>query len=249
MDKYTEILNKVKEYISDEDNPLVTEGKISLYDLYHLLNTEIKKLYKEQESMELLEKINQENTFVKKVGRFFRKKEIRESLIDFESVLLTYDEKSTGIVFFDSDREQFCIEKDLDSNELYIPYGKSTDLQKEILNNHYDEIVDILNSLQEYRDLTGISNNLSSRCVEQNFTDGFMSVCISYNYFGRVNVRVNINKKVDINDVSCREYVRRDKIQNILDENIPVILKKFVVDYDSLDSGCIKILKRGSLDK
>ena len=74
MDKYTELLIKVKEYIQDDNNPEIKSGQISLFNLYNILDEVFKNLYKRKESEELLKRINKENTVVKKVGSFFRKK-------------------------------------------------------------------------------------------------------------------------------------------------------------------------------
>lgn len=240
MDKYTELLIKVKEYIQDDNNPEIKSGQISLFNLYNILDEVFKNLYKRKESEELLKRINKENTVVKKVGSFFRKKEIKELLVEYNSVLLNYSDTEIGIVFFGTNKEQFLIEKDSDSNELYTMY-KLTDNQKEILNRHYDEILDILISLQEYRDITGITNYLDS-VKEQVFSDGFLNVKITYDYYGGIKIVINIEKSIDPDDVSIRKYVRRERIQDIIDNNKLQILKKFVVNENTLNDECQKIL-------
>lgn len=240
MDKYTELLIKVKEYIQDDNNPEIKSGQISLFNLYNILDEVFKNLYKRKESEELLKRINKENTVVKKVGSFFRKKEIKELLVEYNSVLLNYSDTEIGIVFFGTNREQFSIKKDSDSNELYTMY-KLTDNQKEILNRHYDEILDILISLQEYRDITGITGFLDS-VKKQDFSDGFLNVKITYDYYGKIKIGINIEESIDPDDVSIREYVRKERIQDIIDNNKLQILKKCVVEENTLNDECQKIL-------
>lgn len=244
MDKYTELLEKVKEYIQDDNNPEVENGQISLFNLYDILDKAFKELYKRKESEELLKKINEENTVVKKIGRFFKKIEIRELLVEYDSVLLNYSDLEVGIVFFGTNREQFSIEKDLDSNELYTRFNTLTDNQKDILNRHYDEILDILISLQEYRDITGIMDSYRLSSKEQVFSDGFMNIKITYDYYGRIKIEITIEKSIDPEDISSREYARRERIQDVIDSNKLQILKKVVVDENVLEEGCQKILKR-----
>lgn len=244
MDKYTQLLVKVKEYIQDDNNPEVENGQISLFNLYDILDKAFKELYKRKESEELLKKINEENTVVKKIGRFFKKIEIRELLVEYDSVLLNYSDLEVGIVFFGTNREQFSIEKDLDSNELYTRFNTLTDNQKEILNRHYDEILDILISLQEYRDITGIMDSYRLSSKEQVFSDGFMNIKITYDYYGRIKIEITIEKSIDPEDISTREYARRERIQDVIDSNKLQILKKVVVDENVLEEGCQKILKR-----
>lgn len=251
MDKYTELLKVVKTYIQDENNPKVKNGKISLFDLYCILDKNIKELYKQAEAEELLKKINEENKMQEKLGEenkitkklinFLKKRDSIELFKEYDFVMLTFDsyDQSSEIVFFEKDGEIFSVQKDLDSNELYNRFNL-TDSQKNIVNKHYEEIQDILISLQEYQNM--LENNRSSN--EQVFSDGFMNVKISYNNFGKLEVKIVIEKQKDPAEVSKRVYARREKIQDIIDEHKLEILKKVIIDPKNLNKGCQKILKR-----
>ena len=251
MSKYTEILEKVQEYLQDDNNPEVKEGSITLYELYSVLEKTIEELYKEKESEELLQEVNKENTIIKKIGRIF-KKEVVEYLNKYKSVLLMYDENETRIAFLGDfrSREGFDIYKDNESDELYTKYGTFTKEEKEFVDKHHDEIVDILKSLQEYRDLTGINRSYSPYDkITQKISDGFIEATITYNYFGRLKMEMNVKETIDPERVSGRSYFNQDRIQDVIDDNKRKISKKIVIDEETLDESCKKLLNRNKNNK
>lgn len=251
MSKYTEILGKVQEYLQDDNNPEVQEGEITLYELYSVLEKTIEELYKEKESEELLQEVNNENTIIKKIGRIF-KKEIVENLNKYKKVLLMYDENETQIAFLGDygSEVDFDIYKDNESDELYTKYGTFTKEEKELVDAHHDEILDILKSLQEYRDLTGINRSYSPYDKKtQTISDGFIEATITYNYYGMLKMEMNVKETIDPEKVSSRSYFNQDKIQDVIDDNKREISKKIVIDENELNEGCQKILRRSRADK
>ena len=53
---------------------------------------------------------------------------------------------------------------------------------------------------------------------------------------------INIEEYIDKDYVSIREYVRKERIQDIIDNNKLKILKKCVVEENTLNDECQKIL-------
>ena len=249
MSKYTEILEKVQEYLQEDNNPEVKEGSITLYDLYNILDKSIKDLYKSEEADELLRKVNEENPIVKIVGKLFKKKEF---LSNYQNIYLSLNDKDVSLSFYKyfSREGNFSICLDSESGELYSKYYELTNEQKRIIDMHYDEIIDILKSLKEYRDITGINDCFSKTDHKtQKISDGFMSAEITYDHAGRLYLKLGVSKEVDPEDISRRNYYSQEKIQNIINENQEQITKKIVVDEEILDESCKKLLNRNKNNK
>lgn len=248
MSKYTEILEKVQSYLQD-NNKEVKEGEITLYELYDIVDKTINELYREDQCKELLKKVNEEIPITNIIGKIFKKKEICSR---YESISLFYDEKDVGIWFYAGFRNESNLEiyKDSESNELYIEYGELTDYKKEILEKHYDEILDILTSLQEYKEVTGGYEKYSRlKHKEQIIDDGFMKATISLSNYGRVDIKLEVNRTVDPDNVANREYYRQEKIQNVIDDNKKTIAKNIIFNENDLNDDYKRILNRSKKNK
>lgn len=246
MQEYTKLLEIVKSYIQDDNNPEVENGKISLYDLYYVIDESVKELYKEKEAKKLIAKIKKE--IAKKKGNFLTKKEIlKENL----SVRLGANDKSVYISIRNEVGTVYLIVKDLNSNNIYVKNLISnnfslTKAQKEILDKHYEEIREILAALEEYKNIFG-ADYLNFSKNDQQFSDGVMDVRIICDSFGRVKSKININKKIDPQEISSINYVNKEIIQNTIDNNKFKILKKVVVNKEDLNESYKKMIKRKEL--
>ena len=249
MSKYKELLERVQEYLQDDNNLELKDGNITLYELYGVLDKSIKELYKKKESKELLKEVNEENPIVRTIGKLFKKKEFLDK---YKDVYLSYDEKEAYISFHKDFRsnDNFYICKDNDSDELYSKFGSLNDEQKEIIDKHYDEILDILTGLQEYRDITGIVESYSPNDKQkQQVNDGFMNAVITYDIYGRLNLHLGLSDDADPENVSRRNYYRQDRIQDIINENQDQIMKNIVVDEETLNPSCKRLLYRNRNEK
>lgn len=242
MSKYTEILEKVQSYLQ-EDNTRVNNGEISLFDLYGIVDETVKEVYKRKEGEELLAIVNKENSIINKVGRFFKKKEICDR---YSSLHFMLDEKDVGICFYDCFRgdSSFDVYKDSESGELYTD-GYKQSIANEILEKHYDEIYAILTGLEEFRNLTGISESYGPKnVITQVIDDGFMNVNIKVDYYGRIHLGIGVSKTADPDGVSKRNYYGKDVIQNIINNNGMIIAKNMPIDENELTLEYKKILIR-----
>ena len=244
MSKYTEILEKVQGYLQDNNNPELKEGEITLYDLYSIVDETTKELYKEKEGEELLHKVNKENSIVKNVGRLFKKKEICDR---YTNILFSLDKEDVNMCFyggFYSD-SNFDVYLDSESGELYTRRVEEADYKKEILDKHYDEILDILTSLEEYRKLTGLSETYGEKEeIRQVIDDGFMKATIKLSYFGFLTLDIGISNSVDPDEVAQRDYYGKERIQSVINSNRETVAKNIVFDENELTSDYKKILNR-----
>ena len=242
MSKYTEILEKVQGYLQNNNNPELKEGEITLYDLYNIVDEATKELYKKKEADELLQKVNKENSIVKKVGRLFKKKEICDR---FGSISLNMDEKDVHMCFYSGMYNWYDVYLDSETGELYSKCPNNVYL--EIIDKHYGEIRDILVSLEEFRSLTGMTRSSLSNddgTVKQEIDDGFINATLRLTSYGWLKLDICVSKKFDPDGVSKRNYYEKDVIQDVIDKNDMTIAKNILVDENKLASGYKKILNR-----
>lgn len=237
MSEYQRLETKITSYLK-RSNIKPTQNIISFYDLYKALENKFSELKEVQVNSKLIEKINKDNTIVRKTGKIFKETEVIYTKI-LDNILATTSNSTSKITFFygiGTHPETFTILKDFGDNDLY--FDKNTIPNKPFVTKYYDDIMFIFHTLESFSEIMKIDIGLSSESEKLKpiiFTDGFLNLKISYDAYGNVNTNISINSKEDLNGIYQREWFTRKKLSELVSENNDEILKKIPINIKDLD--------------
>lgn len=250
MDEYNRLLSKINEYLEMDD--VIFDGEvISAYDLYKCVEDKFLELKKIVENKELIKKINSEylSTFDKILSLFSRSlpeldKRCRKSHVEID------DDNCNISFYFGSGMIPYsrCLEiiKERRSGALYFGEFDELDDDKKFLEKYFEEIMDIFDVLEEFYDLNqkplgGFYKSKSLR-EEHSFSDDFLKVTLRYDDYGRVSIGAEIEKDQDPNDIAKREWYGFEKLTDVIDGNLNLILKKVPIAVEDLNYTCKRII-------
>ena len=237
MSEYQRLETKITSYLK-RNNIKSTQNIISFYDLYKALENKFSELKEVQVNSKLIEKINKDNTIVKRTGKIFKETEVIYTKI-LDNILATTSNNTSKITFFygvGSHPETFTILKDFDDNDIY--FDKDTTPNKPFITKYYDDIMFIFHTLESFSEIMKIDIGLTSENDKLKpivFTDGFLTLKINYDVYGNVNTNISINSKEDTTGIYQREWFTRKKLSELVSENNDEILKKIPINVKDLD--------------
>lgn len=237
MDEYTRLKNKLLEYINMPDVEL-SEDEISVYALRELIKTKLEELRKIQFESTFKDEINKSNTIIQKVGRIFKKS---NSICEkpCTNIMASSDGKTSNITFCFQNKnsyfgsEYLTICKDFDSDQIYFSQHQRTD--KSFVEKHYDRISEHFAILEEFSELYQGGIGGSGKGIGQTVTDGFFSLVIQSDSYGRTSIHTTLTQEEDKEKMYERQWLHRKSLQEIYTENEDTFLKKISVPIASLN--------------
>lgn len=127
----------------------------------------------------------------------------------------------------------FSIEKHASENELYyIPKYLKDDL---LIGKYYDDIMDIFNVLEEFRELFLVGKNSIKYRDTLEISYDIFDIEISYYMDGYVYSWLSLNKEIDKDKIGEKEDINRISIRTIINlHKYYTILKKIPVRKSNL---------------
>lgn len=106
--------------------------------------------------------------------------------------------------------------------------------------------MNIFGVLEEFYDLNqkplgGFYAGKSLR-EEHCFSDDFLRVTLRYDDYGRVSIGAEIEKEQDPNNIAKREWYGFEKLTDVIDDNLNLILKKVPIAVEDLNYACKRII-------
>lgn len=231
MNEYQRLETKLTSYLARQE-VIRTNNIISFYDLYKALDDKFKVLRGIQFNSDLITKINSNSSKDKK------KKEKDFIINTLDSILATTEKATSKITFFygiGGNPKTFTLLKDFDDDDIY--FSSNTTPNKEFVKTYYQDITSIFKILEEYAKLTkgdiGINAD-NGNLKPMTFTDGFLTISIIYEGYGKINTDISINLKEDKNAVYKKEWYTRKRLADFVDENSEEILKKIPVNISDI---------------
>ncbi len=237
MTEYQRLETKIEKYLTRVDVKKTT-NIVSVYDVYKALEDKFKELREIQLSTKLIEKINKDNTSIKISGKLFKDKEIVYTKI-LDNILATTKKSTSKITFFygkGKHPEKFTILKDFNDNDIY--FSEDTTPDKNFISKYYDDITYIFDTLEIFAKLTKSDIGLGTENCNLKpmiFTDGFLTLTISFDTLGKVTTNISINKTEDEKQIYRRNWYTRKSLSEIVSENNEKILKKIPININSID--------------
>lgn len=232
MDNYDLLLNEIKtflvqEEIKEEDTNVEV---ISLYDLYSIINNELEELRSLTQNSKLDKKLKKSKLQVSLSNKYFHSR---------TAAYQTYS--SIDLIRYDKDnyyRDTFSIYKDKGSDQIRLSAEKN-EYNKcfyNIVKNHYDLILEILNKLEYYVELLGdLKVNNSS------YIYNLFNVELNFDRRGNVEFNININRNHKLYDECNKVWYKRETIPEFLKKHQEEILKRLPISIYEL-TGNFKVL-------
>lgn len=230
MDKYTELKEKIDTKYSNGEVEQ-TENIISLFDLYVLLDREMKS-YREVKNLDWFkDKINTDRTFFKRVG-LFKKKASIDQRCDFTYCDID-DKKCKLSVSFATFGTSLVLYKDFDSDELYFADFGLKD--RSFVEKYLSDIYSIFAVLEQYGTLFPYEEKKGRTSLSQTFDDGLLKIELCCDTYGRVGFNMGPSAGVDKEQLYGRTWYSRETIATYVEENKGRILRCIPVEISSLN--------------
>ena len=251
MDKYDMLKEKIDSYFEMPDF-ISNEYEISAYKLYNMVKNRFSLL----SDNSLLDKIKNEinKEYKPSIFNLFKDKNELHSQCSNIYYLANLKSSAIAIDFRLLNYKDICkkwrtisVLKDRDSNELYFgKYSETGEYAKNLVLKYYDEFMEIFNLCEYFTSLVdgAIREGESEKnpnFKKQIFSDGFLNIELSYNEYGNVSTYISINSKSDPENVSARTYLNRQSLNEYLNNNKDILLRKIPIDIDDLNKVCRQI--------
>lgn len=240
MGEYERLISIIEEYKGKEDI-VETDEVISALDLCNIVNDRFAKLRSIENGEDLRRKINKDNNGLVKFLREIRKV---YTLLNYEcdSIVPIIGANELQIIFcFDNSALKISIGKNIGENDIYyISKDRKDNL---LINKYYDDIMNIFSVLEEYHELFfNGKDSIGYRC-ELKVSDDIFDVNFSFYTNGEIYSWIALNKDVDKDRISEREYINKPSIRNILGQKSKQLLNKIPIQKSSLPPMLKKILE------
>ena len=134
--------------------------------------------------------------------------------------------------YFANSNLKISIGKNVGENEIYyILKNEKDDL---LVNRYYDDIMNIFSVLEEYYELFLISQGGLKYRDELKASYDIFDLEIAYYIDGDVYCQISLNKDVDKDRISEKEYINKPSIRNILGQKSNQLLSKIPIQKSSL---------------
>ncbi|MDO5003638.1 MAG: hypothetical protein Q4E39_05380 [bacterium] len=239
MENYEFILNEVNSYINRKQN--ISEGQISLYDLYRKTEKYLSPLTDIFENNIIEKRLNKSVSLKERIER------AKNDKIGDKYTVVTYTENQKAIlkICIDGWSNFLKIIKDFNDDNLYAEYYNYGSLMKSglkeevikiikpILKKNYKEIVEQLNILEQYSKRIGDIDTKKDNfcCNASNDLFDITVICTSYS----VGYNIKLSKEYDENGIYDRTWLSRPSLEDVVNENISDILKNTFVNVRDLD--------------
>ena len=231
MGEYERLISIIEEYKGKEDI-VETDEVISALDLCNIVNDRLAKLRSIENGEDLRRKINKDNNGLVKFLREIRKV---YTLLNYEcdSIVPIIGANELQIIFcFDNSALKISIGKNIGENDIYyISKDRKDNL---LINKYYDDIMNIFSVLEEYHELFLISQGGLKYRDELKASYDIFDLEIAYYIDGDVYCQISLNKDVDKDRISEKEYINKPSIRNILGQKSNQLLSKIPIQKSSL---------------
>lgn len=239
MGEYERLISIIEEYKGKEDI-VETDEVISALDLCNIVNDRFAKLRSVENSEDLRRKINKDNNGLVKFLREIRKV---YTLLNYEcdSIVPIIGANELQIIFcFDNSALKISIGKNIGENDIYyISKDRKDNL---LINKYYDDIMNIFSVLEEYHELFFNGKDSIGYGCELKVSDDIFDVNFSFYTNGEIYSWIALNKDVDKDRISEREYINKTSIRNI-GQKSKQLLNKIPIQKSSLPPMLKKILE------
>lgn len=238
MEKYTELLIKLEDYLQKPDVDL-TDDVISACDLYHIVNSRLSDL----------RSIHNDKDYIKSLNSFSnlstRKNVIQK--IRKQGLIPIHSTKFTKVRFWiKPDRSEINfinksslfgeydikIRKNHDSDEIYFDGGL---VDRDFVNRNYDMIDKIFSTLEDTYEIFGECYKIGNDTHEKTFSDGFLNIrLITDIQSGNSSIKINIVKSADPDNIYQTEWYNRERLSDFVARNQEELLKKVPIPRKDL---------------
>lgn len=221
MSEYERLLNEVYDYLS-YPNVIYNEDIISVYDYCRILNNALLSVRCAKSLDSLKRKLNR---LYPLMLRRDNKRSVGTDIVTEVTLIRGVNASKIKIVRNISGEGEYVsyICRDNDSDELYL---EGDYLEEEIFNKYRKEFSLEMDRLEDI-------NVESITFPEETFTDGVVTIKVTFDEFSGVSTLVTLNS--DKNSTVDKEYLSKDSIRSILDSHNESILKKMRVVVKDLN--------------
>ena len=228
MEKYDILLNEIKEYLNkDEINYNTNNEIISAYDLYNIINEELKGL----RDITINSKINKKLKALTLVN-FFSEQYFNSYIIGDEETCTIFFQKSHSF-------EDFCtalkVCKDNNVNEIYFNEDKNhcNKIFYKLVKNNYNLILETLQSMEDYAELLGNLDLFYHKTT--NIKDSLFKVKLEIDRNGVTKYNISILNSHELFEEYDKKWYKREGIYEFATKNSEAILKRIAVSVDELE--------------
>lgn len=132
----------------------------------------------------------------------------------------------------DNSALEISIGKNIGENDIY--YISKDRIDNLLINKYYDDIMNIFSVLEEYHELFLISQGGLKYRDELKASYDIFDLEIAYYIDGDVYCQISLNKDVDKDRISEKEYINKPSIRNILGQKNNQLLNKIPIQKSSL---------------
>lgn len=252
MDEYLKLFNLINYYLSSDD--IVDSNEfVSVYSLIQIIKEELERLCEITVNHTFKNKINDDSKSKNKF-MFLNKKEKEEK--DKCSGIYYYGFDNTSEIGMCLDTGYVRVSKDRNCDEIYFGYI-SNNSDKEYVAKYYDDIMNYFSILEDFIYFTDchiIDNKFYEKNVctvlpEQKIFDSLFDVSLSVNENVKLEIYISINKEIDSSYIYNREWFKRVKLSDYVNENKLDILKKIPVEVSSLNEPFRKMVEKKNKNK
>ena len=238
MDNYDLLLNEIKNFLAqDEIKEEDTNVEIiSLYDLYCIVNEELKDLRDIMNNSKLNNKYKKTRFMNLIIGiNTYSETKI---MFDNRACISLYKER------FDDSKPGWCVEeylyvykeKNIDRLHLSDEKCKENKCFYNFIKRNYNLILDTLTKLEYYIDLLG---KIYDKCKFSNY--GLFNIGISFNDEGKVDIKLDIKQGHPLYDEYYKNWYNRENIHVFAKKHQDEILKRLPISVYEL-TGNFKVL-------
>lgn len=240
MREYEKLVSKIEEY-KDKEDIVETDEVISALDLCNIVNDRFAKLRSIENGEVLRRKINKDNNDLIKFSRKIRKV---HTLLNYECNRVVPIIGNNGLqitFYFANSTFEINIGRNIGENDIYyISKDRKDNL---LINKYYDDIMNIFSVLEKYHELFLISQGGLKYRDELKASDDIFDVNFSFYTNGEIYSWIALNKDVDKDRISEKEYINKPSIRNILGQKSNQLLSKIPIQKSSLPPMLKKILE------
>ena len=234
MDSYQILQDKITSYF-ERDEIKRTDEYLSIYDLYVILDQKFQKFREIQFNQKFISKIHHDR-------KWKRRNSLFDSKLDWKNLddILVSTEKNTARVsfFFGTGfhPDVFTVLRNFGGSQ--ISFSSTTIPDFEFVKRYQKDLEMIFDTLEEFS-LLFHKNIHSSRedsfSLPLTFTDGFLTLSILLDSYGKVSSSIEINSNYDPDSLYHREWYTRKKLSDLVEERKDELLKKIAIPVQSLD--------------
>lgn len=228
MEKYDILLNEIKDYLNKEEINYNTNNEvISAYDLYNIINEELKGL----RDITIDSKINKKLRALS-LAKIFSETSLNSSIRGNSQTCTIVFEKSKQYEPFS---EVLRVNKDNGIDEIYFDKEKYWNNKSfyNFVKRNYDLILETLQTFEKYVELLGkleISYYQSTKIY-----DDLFKVLLSINENGVVKYEIFILNNHELFEEYNKKWYKREGIYEFANKNAEEILKRIPVSPDELE--------------